>query len=250
MELTGQMLRFVAERVLGKPALTYQGQEIDLSRPWRRLDLRQGLMEVTGIDIDQYPTGEGLAAAMRGRDIHADPKAARGKLIDALLSDYLEPTLIQPTFMYDYPRDISPLAKSKPGNPQMVERFEVCSRDGACNAFTELNDHWIGGTFPEMGAITRPMTKNATRWMKITCGDALWHAAQRRLWYGVDAWRCGGRHAEHPEVLLPTPCRRVNACSNIFYAASVGTGIRNKSSIASPSFSTMTLAFERDPCTI
>jgi lysyl-tRNA synthetase class 2 len=70
-----------------------------------------------------------------------DPKATRGKLIDALLSDYLEPTLIQPTFIYNYPRDISPLAKSIPGDPSMVERFEgYMAGFELCNAFTELND--------------------------------------------------------------------------------------------------------------
>ncbi len=66
---------------------------------------------------------------------------ARGKLIDGLLGDYLEPTLIQPTFLYDYPRDISPLAKSKPGDPSVVERFEgFMGGMELCNAFTELND--------------------------------------------------------------------------------------------------------------
>lgn len=70
-----------------------------------------------------------------------DPKATRGKLVDSLLSDYVEPKLIQPTFIYNYPRDISPLAKSRPGNPQLVERFEgFIAGMELCNAFTELND--------------------------------------------------------------------------------------------------------------
>ncbi len=70
-----------------------------------------------------------------------DPKATRGKLIDFMLSEFLEPTLIQPTFLYDYPRDISPLAKSKPGDPLTVERFEgYVAGFELCNAFTELND--------------------------------------------------------------------------------------------------------------
>jgi lysyl-tRNA synthetase class 2 len=73
--------------------------------------------------------------------MHPKPGSQRGKLIDNLLSEYLEPTLIQPTFLYNYPRDISPLAKSIPGNPQVVERFEgyVVGME-LCNAFTELND--------------------------------------------------------------------------------------------------------------
>jgi lysyl-tRNA synthetase class 2 len=78
---------------------------------------------------------------MQARGMQPDPGAPRGKLIDALLSDFLEPTLIQPTFVYDYPRDISPLAKSKPGDPTTVERFEgFMAGMELCNAFTELND--------------------------------------------------------------------------------------------------------------
>lgn len=141
MAFTEEMIGFVADRILGQRKLTYQGQEINLAAPWRRLELRQGLLDVTGIDIDLHPTAESLAAAMRARDMQFDPKAARGKLIDTMLGDYLEPTLIQPTFLYNYPRDISPLAKSQPGNPQMVERFEgFMAGMELCNAFTELND--------------------------------------------------------------------------------------------------------------
>jgi lysyl-tRNA synthetase class 2 len=78
---------------------------------------------------------------MQSAGLPADPKATRGKLIDGLLGDYLEPTLIQPTFVYNYPRDISPLAKSMPGNSQVVERFEgYVGGMELCNAFTELND--------------------------------------------------------------------------------------------------------------
>jgi lysyl-tRNA synthetase class 2 len=78
---------------------------------------------------------------MRARGLAPDPNATRGKLIDSLIGDFLEPNLIQPTFLYDYPRDISPLAKSKPGDPQTVERFEgFIGGMELCNAFTELND--------------------------------------------------------------------------------------------------------------
>jgi lysyl-tRNA synthetase class 2 len=105
------------------------------------MDLNEGLIEATGIDLSAYPTAGGLAAAMQAKGIESKPGAARGKLIDQLLGDYLEPTLIEPTFLYDYPRDISPLAKSKPGDPSMVERFEgfVAGME-ICNAFTELTD--------------------------------------------------------------------------------------------------------------
>ena len=140
MEVTEQMVAHAALQVTGSTVVTYDGTPLDFTPPWRRLEMRQGILDTAGIDIDAYPTAESLGEAMRARGMH--PKAqARGKLIDSLLSDYLEPTLIQPTFLYNYPRDISPLAKSMPGNPQVVERFEgyVAGME-LCNAFTELND--------------------------------------------------------------------------------------------------------------
>lgn len=141
MEFTEQMVAFVAERVTGSRTITYQGQKIDLSPPWRRVRMRDGLLERTGIDIDALLTAEELAEAMRQKGLQPDPKAPRGKLIDSLVGDFLEPTLLQPTFMCDYPRDITPLAKSIPGNPQVVERFEgFAAGFELCNAFTELND--------------------------------------------------------------------------------------------------------------
>jgi lysyl-tRNA synthetase class 2 len=141
MELTEQMIAFVADKVLGRQRLTYQGQSIDLTPPWRRMELSEGLREVTGIDIREHPTAESLAEAMRAKDLAFNPNDTRGKLIEKLLGDYLEPVLIQPTFLYDYPRDISPLAKSLPGDPQTVERFEgFLAGMELCNAFTELND--------------------------------------------------------------------------------------------------------------
>jgi lysyl-tRNA synthetase class 2 len=141
MALTEEMIVSVADQVLGSRVLHYQGVEINLEPPWRRLELRQGVLETSGIDIQQFPTAQALAGAMRGQGMQPDPNAPRGKLIDALLSDFLEPSLIQPTFVYDYPRDISPLAKSKPGDPTTVERFEgFLAGMELCNAFTELND--------------------------------------------------------------------------------------------------------------
>lgn len=141
MDITEQMMRYTAEKVLGKHQFSYQGMEIDLDQPWRRVELRQGLLDTTGIDIEAHPTTESLAQAMKARSIEINPNNSRGKLIDTLLGDYLEPTLIQPTFLYNYPRDISPLAKSLPGNPRVTERFEgfVAGME-LCNAFTELND--------------------------------------------------------------------------------------------------------------
>lgn len=141
MDLTEEMIVYAADQVLGRRTLQYQGQEISLERPWKRLDLRHALTEATGIDIKECPTAQSLIEAMRAHGLNPDPNAARGKLIDGLLGDHLEPNLIQPTFLYDYPCAISPLAKSKPGDPQTVERFEgFVGGMELCNAFTELND--------------------------------------------------------------------------------------------------------------
>jgi lysyl-tRNA synthetase class 2 len=141
MEMTEQMLAFVCDRVLGKRKVTYNGSELSFEIPWPRLELRQGIINTSGIDIASFPTAKSLEAEMKRQGIETKPGETRGKLIDQLLSEFLEPTLIQPTFVYDYPRDLSPLAKSKPGDPLTVERFEgyVAGME-LCNAFTELND--------------------------------------------------------------------------------------------------------------
>jgi lysyl-tRNA synthetase class 2 len=141
MEIAEQMVAYTADQAVGSRKITFNGNEISLEPPWRRLELRQGILEVTGIDYDQHPTAESLAAAMEAKGLKFKPGIPRGKLIDTMLGDYLEPTLIQPTFLFNYPRDISPLAKGIPGNPRVVERFEgYVGGIELCNAFTELND--------------------------------------------------------------------------------------------------------------
>ncbi|KAF0110380.1 MAG: lysyl-tRNA synthetase class II [Chloroflexi bacterium] len=141
MELTEQMIAAVCDKVLGTRKVVFDGKEIDFNPPWQRVDLRQGLIDACGIDINQYPTAETLSSAMLAKGMKFKPDGARGKLIDHLLGEYLEPSFIQPTFLYDYPRDISPLAKNKPGDPATVERFEgFAGGMELCNAFTELND--------------------------------------------------------------------------------------------------------------
>ncbi|HLF73915.1 MAG TPA: lysine--tRNA ligase [Anaerolineales bacterium] len=143
MELTEQMVSFTAQQVLGTQKITYKHNDIDLTPPWKRLELRDGLKETSGIDIAEHRTAQELFRAIKAAhpDRNPDPYATRGKLIDYLLSEFLEPTLIQPTFLYNYPRDISPLAKSIPGDLLTVERFEAYTAGfELCNAFTELND--------------------------------------------------------------------------------------------------------------
>jgi lysyl-tRNA synthetase class 2 len=143
MELTEQMVSYAVKEVAGSYQVTYRGQELDFTPPWRRLEMRQGILETSGIDIAAHLNAASLFKAIIAKhpEKTPDPHATRGKLVDFLLSEFLEPTLIQPTFLYDYPRDISPLAKSKPGDPLIVERFEAyLSGFELCNAFTELND--------------------------------------------------------------------------------------------------------------
>jgi lysyl-tRNA synthetase class 2 len=141
MDFTERMISTVATEVTGSPVITYQGQKIDLRPPWKRVTLRDAICEACDIDYVQYETAESLAKAMRAIGRQPNPKSSWGKLVDSLLSTEVEPHLIQPTFVLDYPRDISPLAKTKPDDPTHVERFEffIAGLEMG-NAFTELND--------------------------------------------------------------------------------------------------------------
>ena len=141
MRLTEEMIRHVAELVTGGKVLSYQGHKIDFGKIWERIELVEAIKEYAGIDISKHPGTSSLTKAMKAKEIEADPQAPRGTLIDSLLGKYVEPNLIQPTFVINYPRDISPLAKSLPGDANTVERFEgFVAGFELCNAFTELND--------------------------------------------------------------------------------------------------------------
>lgn len=153
MELTEQMVAFAAEQAVGKTTITYQGNQIDLSPPWTRQDLRSALRECSGIDIHAHQDSESLREIMKEKGHSPSPESTRGKLVESLLEHYLEPALVQPTIIYDYPRDVSPLSKSSPDNPYVVERFEAfVGGMEICNAFTELNDPFDQeARFQEMG---------------------------------------------------------------------------------------------------
>jgi len=141
MDLTEELLVSVVQEVLGSKTFVFKEHEINLDQPWKRVEMRQGILDKTGVDINEHQTAEELAKAMKSLDMEFNPKASRGKLIDDLLSHFLEPTFIQPTFVYDYPREISPLAKTTPGDPNTVERFEgFMGGMELCNAFSEIND--------------------------------------------------------------------------------------------------------------
>jgi len=141
MSLTEEMLAFVAQAVKGTTQITYGGHEIELAPPWKRITLRDAIRQYSEIDYGVHPDAESLRMAILSLGGHAPEGATWGKLVDGLLGDYVEPRLIQPTFITDYPRDISPLAKRKPEDPTHVERFEFFIGGLECgNAFSELND--------------------------------------------------------------------------------------------------------------
>ncbi|MCL5959753.1 MAG: lysine--tRNA ligase [Chloroflexi bacterium] len=141
MNLTEAMVGFIALQVRGTTEITFNDQSIDLKPPWRRLPLRQAVLEHAGIDYDEYADQASLYAKVREMGREVSPTLTWGKLVDELLSTYVEPNLIQPTFIMDYPVELSPLAKRKPDNPDVAERFEpFIGGLELGNAFTELND--------------------------------------------------------------------------------------------------------------
>ena len=141
MRRTEEMIAQVAQQVLGSMAFTYQGHTLDVTPPWRRVPLREAIREAVGIDYADFPDAASLAAAMRGIGHDPDPRSSWGKLVDSHMARHVEPNLIQPTFLTDYPRDVSPLAKGSPEDPRQVERFEgFMGGMEICNAFSEIND--------------------------------------------------------------------------------------------------------------
>jgi len=141
MHLVEEMLAFIARQVLGTTQIRYQGHDVDLTPPWRRLTIRQALLDATGVDIEVDRTLEALWGRVCELNLAVEPQPTWGKLVDELLSTFVEPNLIQPTFIMDYPVEISPLAKKKPDAPHLVERFEPFAGGLELgNAFTELND--------------------------------------------------------------------------------------------------------------
>ena len=141
MRLVEEMFVHIAQEVLGNTNLACNGKTIDLGLPWQRLYLRDAIKEYRGIDFEDYPDAASLRTRMAELGMEVEPSKGRGRLIDELISTFVEPNLIQPTFLLDYPVEMSPLAKRKRGDDRLVERFEgfVAGMEIA-NAFTELND--------------------------------------------------------------------------------------------------------------
>lgn len=142
MKLTENLISAVAQEVLGTLQITYQGQEIDLTPPWRRVTMHELVQEKTGLDFTEFNTLEEAKAAAKNIGIEGvDECESIGKLLNECFENKCEETLIQPTFVLDYPVEISPLAKPHREKPGLVERFElfIVGRETA-NAFSELTD--------------------------------------------------------------------------------------------------------------
>jgi len=137
-----ELVSWVAKETLGTTLVPFDDGTIDLSPPWRRLTVNGALKEYAGVDLEHYRRDEaGLRELVRRMGVDTAPDAGWAKLVDELLSAAVEPKLIQPTFLMDYPAPLSPLAKRKPENLDLVERFEPFAAGLEMgNAYTELND--------------------------------------------------------------------------------------------------------------
>ncbi|EMS71023.1 lysine--tRNA ligase [Ruminiclostridium cellobioparum] len=141
MELTENLISTVAMETLGTTKIMYQGQEIDLTPPWNRLSMIEAVKKYSGVDFDSIKTDEEAKAAAEEKKVHVKPGMTRGEILNLMFEEFAESNLVQPTFIYDYPVEVSPLTKRKPGHPELTERFEffITGREMG-NAYTELND--------------------------------------------------------------------------------------------------------------
>jgi len=141
MNTVEAMIPWVAQKVLGTTEVTFNNVEINLAPPWKRITLRQAIKEGSGIDFQDFPDTTSLESKIRESGIPVEPGLSWGKLVDHLLSHSVEPHLMQPTFLIDYPVELSPLAKRKSSESNLVERFEAFAAGmEIANAFSELND--------------------------------------------------------------------------------------------------------------
>jgi len=141
MKMLEEMVYQVSRQVLGTTKVKFGEDTINLKAPWKRITLRDAVKEYSGIDFVRYPTADGLREKMRSLKMEPDPQKNWAKLVDGLLKDFVRPKLIQPTIIFDYPVSMSPLAKSKPDEERVVERFQaVAGGLEIANAYSELND--------------------------------------------------------------------------------------------------------------
>ncbi|MDA0988199.1 MAG: lysine--tRNA ligase [Chloroflexi bacterium] len=141
MVMVEQMVSTIAQEVLGTTKVQFGENVIDFAPPWRRVSMREEVLRCTGIDFQDFMDVAALEEKMKSIGIHVEGRSSRGRLIDKLVTASVEPQLIQPTFLLDYPLDMSPLAKQRSDDPSLVERFEgFAGGMEIANAFSELND--------------------------------------------------------------------------------------------------------------
>ena len=141
MDLTEDMFRHVAQDVLGTTTIVYNGVEMDLSKPFTRLTMRQAVKQYSGVDFDEIHSLEEARAAAKAHGVEFEERHQKGELLNLFFEQFVEEKLIQPTFIMDHPVEISPLTKRKPNEPDYVERFELFMNGWEmCNAYSELND--------------------------------------------------------------------------------------------------------------
>lgn len=141
MELTESMFRYLAEKVCGSAKISYNGIEIDLSKPFERLTMNDAIKKYAGIDFDEVADDEAAKKLAAEHHIEYEERHKKGDIINLFFEEYCEKELIQPTFIMDHPIEISPLTKKKPSDPNKVERFELFINTWEmCNAYSELND--------------------------------------------------------------------------------------------------------------
>ncbi len=141
MKMLEEMVAKVCQQVLGTHRVKFGDEIINFKPPWSQLSLREAIIKYTGIDFIQFPDADSLRAEMLKLNIEVDPQKDRGRLVDELITTFIEPNLIRPTFLVDYPVEMSPLAKTKADDSRLVERFEAFAGGlEVANAFTELND--------------------------------------------------------------------------------------------------------------
>ncbi|MEJ2543640.1 MAG: lysine--tRNA ligase [Calditrichaceae bacterium] len=140
MDFVEKIFGYVSEKVMGTTKIKFGEHEIDLAGPWRRLSMFDSIKEYTKIDISEMDEEE-LKKTAKKLNIEVTPDMGVGKIIDEIFGEHVEPNLIQPTFIMDYPVEMSPLAKKHRSNPRLVERFEpIIAGKEVANAFSELND--------------------------------------------------------------------------------------------------------------
>ena len=141
MDLTEEMFRYLAEKVCGSAVITYNGIELDFSKPFKRITMLDAVKEYSGVDFSTITTDEAAKAIAKEKNIAFEPHHKRGDIINLFFEEFCEEKMIQPTFVMDHPIEISPLTKKKPGAEDRVERFELFVNTWEmCNAYSELND--------------------------------------------------------------------------------------------------------------